>query len=181
MRSCAPLRRRRYKLRLGNEPGLEGRSPLLRLQLASSDLLRPVAGDELPVERAEWRHLVPAPLRLHVRAACVEAATGWRIGRARQVALKQDGLALTLDHRVGDRHRREERDRVRVERRLVQRLRRRDLDDGAEVHDRDSVRDVAYDGEVMRDEEVRQVEVSLQRLEQVEDLRLNRDIERRDW
>src|SRR3954453_23653763 len=107
MRSCGPLRRRRYKLRLGNGPGLEGRSSLLRLQLVSSDLLGPMAGDELPVERAERRHLGAAPLRLHVGAARVEAAAGGRIGRARQIALKQDCLALTLDHGVWNRDRRE--------------------------------------------------------------------------
>jgi hypothetical protein len=36
--------------------------------------------------------------------------------------------------------------------------RRRDLDDHAEVHDRDPIGDVANDGQVVRDEEVREVE-----------------------
>ncbi len=56
----------------------------------------------------------------------------------------------------------------------------RDLDDLAEVHDRDPVRDVADDREVVRDEEVRQLEVGLEGLEQVDDLGLDRDVERRD-
>ena len=54
-----------------------------------------------------------------------------------------------------------------------------DLHDPAEVHHGDPVRDVPYDGEVVRDEEIRQVELVLQLLEQVDDLRLNRDVERR--
>ena len=55
-----------------------------------------------------------------------------------------------------------------------------DLDDLAEIHDRDAVGDVANDREVVRDEDVRQPEVALQRLEQVDDLRADRDVERRD-
>ena len=63
---------------------------------------------------------------------------------------------------------------------LVQLARRRHLDDAAEVHDRDPVRDVPDDREVVRDEQVREVELVLQRLEQVDDLRLDRDVERGD-
>ena len=55
-----------------------------------------------------------------------------------------------------------------------------DLDDPAEVHDRDAVGDVADEREVVRDEEVGQPEVALQRLEQVDDLRADRHVERRD-
>ncbi len=62
---------------------------------------------------------------------------------------------------------------------LVQRLGGRELDDLAEVHDRDPVRDLADDREVVGDEDVGQVEVVLEVLQQVEDLRLNRDVERR--
>jgi hypothetical protein len=67
-----------------------------------------------------------------------------------------------------------------VERVLVQLLRRRDLDDGVQVHDRDPIGDVPHDGEVVGDEEVRQRELGLELLEQVDDLRLDRDIERGD-
>ncbi len=55
-----------------------------------------------------------------------------------------------------------------------------DLDHLAEVHDGDPVADVAHDREVVRDEEVGEVEVVLQVGEQVDDLRLDRDVERRD-
>ena len=67
-----------------------------------------------------------------------------------------------------------------MERVVVELLGRRDLDDLAEVHDRDPVGDVPDDGQVVRDEEVREVEVALQALEQVHDLRLDGDVERRD-
>ena len=54
------------------------------------------------------------------------------------------------------------------------------LDDLAEVHDHHPVGDVAHDVQVVRDEDVGEAEVALQVLEQVQDLRLHRDVERRD-
>ena len=55
----------------------------------------------------------------------------------------------------------------------------RELDDLPEVHDRDPVGDVADDGEVVGDEEVGEPELLLQLDEQVQHLRLDRDVERR--
>ena len=55
----------------------------------------------------------------------------------------------------------------------------RELDDLAQVHDHHPVGDVADDVQVVRDEHVRQPEVLLQVLQQVEDLRLHEDVERR--
>ena len=110
----------------------------------------------------------------------MEAARRRWVCRARQVAREQDRLALPLDDGVRNRHRREQGDRVRVERVVVQLVRRRDLDDHPEVHDGDPVRGVPNDGEVVRDEEVGELELVLQRLEQVDDLGLDRDVEGRD-
>ena len=67
-----------------------------------------------------------------------------------------------------------------MERVRVELVRRGDLDDRPEVHDGDAVGDVTHDREVVRDEEVGEVELRLERLEQVEDLRLDRDVERGD-
>ena len=53
----------------------------------------------------------------------------------------------------------------------------RDLDDPTEVHHRDAVRDVLHRGEIVGDEQVRQVELTLQTLEQVQHLRLDRHVE----
>ena len=55
----------------------------------------------------------------------------------------------------------------------------RELHDLAEVHDRDPVGDVPDDREVVRDEEVGEVEVALELLHQVDDLRLDRDVKGR--
>src|SRR3954465_14701192 len=53
------------------------------------------------------------------------------------------------------------------------------LDGAAEVHDHHAVRDMADDVPIVGDEDVGGPEVVLQVLEQVEDLRLDRDVERR--
>jgi hypothetical protein len=54
------------------------------------------------------------------------------------------------------------------------------LDDAAAPHDRDRVADRPDDREVVRDEEVGECKVALEIFEQIEDLRLNRDVEGRD-
>ena len=54
------------------------------------------------------------------------------------------------------------------------------FDDFAEVHDGNAVRDVFDDGEIVRDEEVGEFSFFLQVEEEVEDLRLDRDVERGD-
>ncbi len=56
----------------------------------------------------------------------------------------------------------------------------RDLDQLAEIHHRHAVADVLYHGEVVSDEQVGEAEAALQVLQQVDDLRLDRDVERRD-
>jgi hypothetical protein len=55
-----------------------------------------------------------------------------------------------------------------------------ELDDAAEIHDRDAVADVLDHAEVVGNEEVGQAEAVLQVLEQVEHLRLDRHVERGD-
>ena len=52
-------------------------------------------------------------------------------------------------------------------------------DDAAEIHDGDPVGDVPHHGEVVADEEVGEGEALLQVGEEIEDLRLDRDVERR--
>ena len=54
------------------------------------------------------------------------------------------------------------------------------LHDLAAIEHVDAVDDLADDREVVRDEEVGEPELLLQALEEVEDLRLHRDVERRD-
>ena len=57
---------------------------------------------------------------------------------------------------------------------------RRALDDAAEIHHRDAVGDVLHHREVVRDEDIGEPEPPLQVAQQIEDLRADRDVERRD-
>ena len=138
---------------------------------------RVVAGGEVAVAVVHERRLdLGADLR-RVAAARVEAAAGGRVDRARHVALEHDPLALLGEVGVGHGHGREQRLGVGHDRPRVELLRRRELDELAEVHDRDPVGDVADDAEVVRDEDVGEVELVLELLEQVDHLRLDRDVE----
>ena len=58
-------------------------------------------------------------------------------------------------------------------------LGRRRLDDLAEIHDGDAVGDVLHHGEIVADEDVGEAKALLQLLHQVDDLRLDRHVERR--
>src|SRR5205085_4750532 len=69
---------------------------------------------------------------------------------------------------------------VRVNRLEVQLVARRDLHQLAQVHHRDPVGDVPDDAEVVRDEYVGQAQLVLKLVEQVDHLRLDRDVERGD-
>ena len=89
--------------------------------------------------------------------------------------------ARALQHRVRNRNRGEEGTGVRVSRPAIELTSRRHLDDLAQVHHRDPVGDVLNDRQVVRDEEIGQVELGLQALEQVDDLGLDRDVEGRNW
>ena len=59
-------------------------------------------------------------------------------------------------------------------------LRGRQLDDAPAVHHRDALADLAHQPQVVRDEEVREAQPLLQIEQQIHDLRLHRDVERRD-
>ena len=96
---------------------------------------------------------------------------------ARNIAAhRHPGMAAA---RVRVRCRIEERLRVRVLRRVEDETGRSCLDDASQVHDGDAIGDVANDGELMRDKNHRQVEFPEKLCQQVEDLRLNGDVERR--
>ena len=107
------------------------------------------------------------------------AARGW-IHRRRHVAGEDDPLALRLHGGIGYRHRREESLAIRVERTLVEVDAVRELDDLPQIHHGDAVADVLHHRKVVRDEEVGELEPILELLEEVDDLRLDRDVEGRD-
>src|SRR5580765_2247114 len=68
---------------------------------------------------------------------------------------------------------------VRVLRVVEERTLRGSLDHAARVHDDDLVRDVRNDSQVVGDQDHRRVELVLQAVDQLDDLRLDRHVERR--
>ena len=129
-------------------------------------------GSSMHRRRSSSRELLVQP------AAGAEPAAARRVRRARHLAAQHDALPRPLHRRVRDRHRRDQRLGVRVVRALEQRVAVRGLDDRAQVHHRDPVADVPDHRQVVGDEQVRQPEVVLQLLQQVEHLRLDRHVQR---
>ena len=126
------------------------------------------------------RRLLFGADRLRLPATRPKPAAGGRVCRAGHVALEHDPLPASPLRRLLDRYGRQQRLCVGVRGPLVDVLPRPDLDDLAEIHDRDAIGDVANEREIVRDEEVCKSEVALQRLEQVHDLGTDGDVERRD-
>ena len=100
--------------------------------------------------------------------------------RTRRVASEDDLLAGRLQVGIGNGNSGQEGDGVRVQRLPVQVVGGGELDKAAEVHHADTVGDMADDGEVVGDEHQREVEAILEVDEEVDDLRLDRHVERRD-
>src|SRR5712692_3678186 len=111
-------------------------------------------------------------------ASWMEAAAGWRIHRARHLAGQLDALRLVLG--IDGRNRREQRAGVGMVRAAVNLIARCDLDYFAEIHDCHAITDVLDDPQIVRDEQVGEFQLLLQVLQQVDNLRLDRDVERRD-
>ena len=99
---------------------------------------------------SQRRRLVPAAGH-RVRAAGVKMAAGRRVDRARHVARQDHPLAAPRAC-LRDRHRREQRLGVGMQRRIEQRRLVGHLDNAAEIHHRNSVADVLDNREVVRDE-----------------------------
>jgi hypothetical protein len=104
-------------------------------------------------------------------------ATIWWIGRRGDFSRQADELRLRVQART--RHGGQQGARVRVLRRTQHFIDRSLLDDTAQVHHRHGVRQMIDDGEVVGDEQVGEPEIGLQVGEQIENLRLHRNVERR--
>ena len=113
------------------------------------------------------------------RAAGAEHAAGRRFERRRRVADEDDAALLALEPGVGQRHRRDQRLGVGMARRRIEPITIGDLHHPAEIEHENAVADVPHDREVVADEQQGQAELALQPHQQVDDLRPDRDIERR--
>src|SRR5262245_22908399 len=86
------------------------------------------------------------------RATRMEYAAGGRIDRARHLALERLVLAPLFDSGIGHRHGLKQGSRIRVQRVAVQLVTVSELNDPAEVHDRDTVTKVTDHAQVVGDE-----------------------------
>ncbi len=106
----------------------------------------------------------------------LKRTSGRRISAARDLALEHDPLPSEL---VEPRYGRQQRLRVRMVRSGENVLGRPDLHHPPEIQHGDPVGEVVHDAEVVADEQIRDVLVALEVREQVEDRRLDRDVQRR--
>ena len=167
------------RARLQSHPGSRRRE---RREVADDRPLRLVL--HLRLERPARLEQVSQVARLpaaHLErkgTAGVERAAARRPGRVGNLSSRK--VTGDAPARVGLGNRPEERLRVRVLRILVDHLRRADLDDPAEIENRDAVAEELRGREVVRDVEVREVELALEVEHQLEDLRPHAHVEHRD-
>lgn len=107
----------------------------------------------------------------------MEMTTPRRIGGRRRFAREPDDLLPALHTR--DWNSGKQRLRIRMSRRTQHFIDQTALDDAPEVHYRHLMRQILHHGEIVRDEQIGQAEFVMQRLEQIENLRLYRDVEHR--
>ena len=111
---------------------------------------------------------------LRVFAARMEIAAAGRVGGIGDLAT-EDNL-IFFEAGIGLGHSRQERLGIRMLGVKIERFGIGEFNDFADIHDGDAVGDVLNDAEVVRDEEISQFQLFLQVLQQVENLRLDRDI-----
>ena len=117
---------------------------------------------------------------LRLRAAGAEPAAARRRDRRRDLAGERRALARASTFGSGTGIAASSAGGVRVRGLRVEHVGRADLADLAEVHHDDAVAHVLHDREVVGDEDQREPVALLHVLEQVQDLRLHRHVERRD-
>ena len=98
--------------------------------------------------------------------------------RTRHIPSEHDSSTPLL--RMDRRHGREQRQRVGMQRCGIQGFGRGSLDNPTEIHHSHIVGYVFHDGEIVRDEQVREAELCTKFNQQIDNLSLNRNIERRD-
>jgi len=105
----------------------------------------------------------------------VKTATNGRVGWAGQVSFEQNSIA-SVELRVWNRRSRNQSYRIGVERRLVNLVTLTDFGNSPQVHYSYAIANISHNVEIMRDKEVGQIELFLQVNQEIEDLRLDRDV-----
>src|SRR6266852_5139874 len=114
------------------------------------------------------------------RTAGMENAARRRGQGRGNLALEGARRTRALDLRIGDRRGVEQRLGVGMRRMGVELVAVGDLHQMAEIHHRNSIRDMPHHRQIVGNEQKAEIEPRLQVLEQVDDLALDRDVERGD-
>ena len=137
-----------------------------------------MAGDETPLlDLAERRHRFPAHI-LCIRAPRVERASGRDVQRRRDLAVQLHAFIGSRNLRIRNRHGGHQGFCIRMQRPVIDLARVSQLDHPAQIHDRDAVRDMADHKKIMCDKQVGQVHLGLKLVKHIDDLCLNRHVER---
>ncbi len=110
----------------------------------------------------------------------MEDTAARRLGGIRNLTLQNDALLGGIGTRVRLRHGRKKRFRIWMARLVEQRARIGNFHQSTEIHDADAIGDMLHHRQVMGDEQVGQAELILQVLQQVDHLRRDRHVERRN-
>src|SRR5579859_4468769 len=112
-----------------------------------------------------------------METARMEMAAVRRRKRRRNFALNRFELPFAVRQA---RHLRKERNRVGMLRIGKELDSRRGFDDTAQIHDGDAIADVLDHAEIVTDEQIGETEIAAQLHEEIDDLRLDRHVERSD-
>lgn len=127
----------------------------------------------------ELRDLLPATL-CGVGTAGMETAAAWGIHGARNIALQQDTLPRLILLWIGQRYCGKQRLGIGVDRMVAKLIAFSQLHQAAQIHDANAVGDMAHHRDVMRDKQISQALFSLQILQHIDHLGLDRHIQRGD-
>src|SRR5262245_38845815 len=144
-----------------------------RTSRTGEDIVQEPAPRDAAVARAKVARLLGHAPRHDLGTARMERTPRGQIGQVR--GLTADRIERLLAAQA--RHRAEQRARVRMLGRVEELAHWRLLDDLAGVHDGDPIAHLRDDPEVVRDEDQRHAGLALDVLEEIEVLRLDRDVE----
>src|SRR3989442_4724777 len=108
----------------------------------------------------------------------METASTRRVDRTWYVAREHDALPAVAVAHLRDRHRREKRLCIGMHRALIEPVGRGELDDLSQIHHGDPIGDVTDNTQVVCDEDVGEAEAFLELIQQIQDLGLDRYVER---
>lgn len=136
------------------------------------------ARDHVAVSSVCQRRTLLRALFCRETAPGPESASGRHTERTGNISLEYDPLGALRDIGIRDRNRGEQGLCIRVDRAVIEFIRVSCLHNSSQIHDRDSVGNMPDDQKVVRDKEVRDAQFLLKFFKHVDDLSLDRNVQR---